>query len=91
MKILYMKTTYKKNRSVIILMLFTTQIRAIRYFLRGDLIVFEFNLNQSILHIDLLQRFEKKKKKLVVNYGFTKIMNYRRLQRIDIVYDYHTR
>ena len=71
-------------------MLFTTQIRAIRYFLRGDLIVFEFNLNQSILHIDLLQRFEKKKK-LVVNYGSTKIMNYRRLQRIDIVYDYHTK
>ena len=59
MRILYMKTTYKKSRSVIILMLFTTQIRAIRYFLRGDLIVFEFNLNQSILHIDLLQRFTR--------------------------------
>ena len=79
MKILYMKTTYKKNRSVIILMLFTTQIRAIRYFLRGDLIVFEFNLNQSILHIDLLQRFEKKKKKtscelrIYKNYELSKV------------------
>lgn len=59
-------------------MLFTTQIRAIRYFLRGDLIVFEFILNQSILHIDLLQRFEKKKKtscelRIYKNYELSKV------------------
>lgn len=58
-------------------MLFTTQIRAIRYFLRGDLIVFEFNLNQSILHIDLLQRFEKKKTscelRIYKNYELSKV------------------
>ena len=75
MKILYMKTTYKKQKCHYTNVVHDTDTGN-QIFLKRGFNSFEFILNQSILHIDLLQRFEKKKScelRIYKNYELSKV------------------